>query len=114
MPRLLQNFVTLASAIDSGSLSKRENRREGEMVHGDATALLVATFGPGLQASWLIMNRQFGWPTQAWLAAGSRELARAQPDHGCTITSEISQKVGQPSRTTAQVKMEAFENDPCP
>jgi len=33
---------TLASAIDSGSLSKRENRRESEMVHGDATDLRVA------------------------------------------------------------------------
>ena len=50
---------TLASAIDSGSLSKRENRREREMVHGDATDLRVATSGLGLQASWLIMERQF-------------------------------------------------------
>jgi len=46
------------------------------MVHGDATALRVATSGPGLQASWLIMWRQFGWRAPASLAAGSRELAR--------------------------------------
>jgi len=41
-------------------------------------------------------------------AAVSWRAMRAQPDHGCTINSEVSQKVGQPSRTAAQVKMEAF------
>mmetsp|Transcript_84237 Transcript_84237/g.136539 ORF Transcript_84237/g.136539 Transcript_84237/m.136539 type:complete len:82 (+) Transcript_84237:236-481(+) len=43
-----------------------------------------------------------------WRAAVSWRAMRAQPDHGCTITSEVSQKVGLPSRTAAQVKMEAF------
>ena len=35
------------------------------------------------------------------------EGMRAQPNHGCTNTSQVSQKVGQPSRTAAQVNMEA-------
>jgi len=46
-------------------------------VHGDATALGVATSGPGLQASWLIMWGEFGCRAPASLAAGSRELASA-------------------------------------
>jgi len=80
------------------------------MVHGDATDLRIATSGPGLQASWLIMKRQFGWRAPASLAAGSREMARhaSSARSGCMITSEVSQKIRQRSRTAAQVKMEAF------
>jgi len=63
-------------------------------VHGDTTALRVATWPLGSSCGGsLDGEHQPRWRR----AAVSGRAMRAQPAHGCMIASKASQKVGQPS-----------------